>query len=125
MIYHRELPGLLAKRLHEEQIRTLMTKPRLDYNGKALTHNVNGYLLDDSYPEKHERHIVLHTHNFLADDGTIGASGKPDPKEITVGDVQYRQLEHDNPRCALCEGGDMIPVEKRFKSSKYRPPAPE
>lgn len=98
-----------------------MTKPQPDYNGKLRTHNVNSYLVDDSYVAGHERYIVLRTHNFLAADGSIAASGKPDPKEIIVGDVQYRQLEHANPRCGLCESGDMIPLNERFMSSKYRP----
>ena len=51
----------------------------------------------------------------------IGASGKIDPKEILLNGVNYRQLEDRNPHCELCEGGDMIPLEERFYSSKYKP----
>jgi hypothetical protein len=93
----------------------------IDHAGKRCTHNEEHFLFDDSFPKSHDRHIVLRGHCFRADDGTIGASGKIDPKEMVIGDVNYRQLEFKNPRCELCESGDMIPPWRRFKSSKYRP----
>jgi hypothetical protein len=98
-----------------------MKNPRLDYNGKLLVANENHYLLDDSYSAKDPRHIVLHAHCFRTIDGEIGASGKIDPKEIFIEGTEYRQLEFRNPRCELCEEGDMIPQNERFMSSTYRP----
>lgn len=110
-----------TKEFRKSQKVTKMVTPRLDHKGNLRTHNVETYLLDDRYPAKHERHIVLRTHHFECADGSIGGSGKLDPKEITVGDSQYRQLECENPRCELCEGGDMIPREQRFMTSTYKP----
>ena len=101
-----------------------MKKPWRDHKGQLLIANENHYLLDDRYPEKHERHIVLHAHCFRAENGSIGASGKIEPKEMLIGDIEYRQLAFVNPSCALCMGGDTIPPEERFYSSKYRPIMP-
>jgi hypothetical protein len=95
--------------------------PLIDHKGKRCTHNEEHFILNDKFPLKHERHIVLRAHCFRADDGSIGGSGKLDPKELLIGDINYRQLEFDNPRCELCEAGDMIPPWKRFGSSTYEP----
>lgn len=100
---------------------TPMKTPRRDYMGRLLVANVNHFWLDDRYPPKHKRHIVLHTHSFRTAEDQIGASGKLDPKEILIGDKEYRQLEFESPRCDLCVGGDMIPLAERFESSHYRP----
>jgi hypothetical protein len=32
---------------------------------------------------------VMSTHRFLRPDGTLGGSGKPDPKELLVDDTMY------------------------------------
>src|SRR4051794_13920980 len=59
---------------------TPMKHPKRDYEGRLLVANVNEYFLDDTYPANHKRHIVLHVHWFLTEDGKIGASEKRDPK---------------------------------------------
>ena len=95
--------------------------PFLDYKKQECVQNQEHFLLDDAHPATHKRHIVLRGHCFRLRSGKIGASGRIEPKEITLGDINYRQLEFVNPRCQLCEEGDMIPLEDRFFSSTYRP----
>jgi|ERR1700722_11235366 len=109
-------------RLHTENKER--NPPFVDYKKQECVRNQEHFLLDDSYPPKHERHIVLRGHCFRLRNGKIGASGRIEPKEITIGEINYRQLEYKNPRCQLCEGGDMIPVEERFFSSTYKPDTP-
>jgi len=53
--------------------------------------------------------------------GKLAPVQKIEPEELLIGDIEYRQLEFENPLCALCSSGDMIPPEERFFSSKYRP----
>jgi hypothetical protein len=95
--------------------------PKPDYKGRLLVANEENFILDDRFPPKHERHIVARLHCHRLADGSMGASEKMDPKELLIGDIQYRQLEFENPACALCEGGDFIPRKKRFYGSTYRP----
>ena len=42
-----------------------------------------------SYIDK-ENNEVARVHQYLRQDGTIGASGKPDPKRLLVGNTLYR-----------------------------------
>jgi hypothetical protein len=80
--------------------------------------------VDDVYPAKHQRHIVLQAHCFRLANGKVGgANGLVDPKELLVGNILYIRLAYAAPRCALCEDdGDMIPIELRFFGSPYAPP---
>src|ERR1039457_210130 len=96
-------------------------QPFVDYKGQSCVWNDELFLLNDAFPPKSERHIVLRAHCFRLEDLTIGASGVPDPKELLIGDINYRQLEYSNPACELCEGGDFIPRRERFYGSSYRP----
>jgi len=98
--------------------------PFIDHKGQKCVTNEEHFLRDARYPPDDDRHIVLRAHCFRTEDGSIGASGKIDPKEILLNGINYRQLAFVNPRCELCEGGDMIPVEQRFFNSKYRPIVP-
>lgn len=95
--------------------------PFIDHRGQKCVRTEEHFLRDNRYPPDDDRHIVLRAHCFRTEDGLIGASGKIDPKEILLNGVNYRQLEDRNPHCELCEGGDMIPLEERFYSSKYKP----
>jgi len=97
------------------------TPPIIDHKGQRCVYTEEHFLKDERYPPDDDRHIVLRAHCYRTEDGLIGASGKVDPKEIMLNGINYRQLEHRNPRCELCEGGDMIPVEQRFYGSKYKP----
>lgn len=33
--------------------------------------------------------VIAKVHQYLREDGTIGASGKPDPKRLRIGDTVY------------------------------------
>jgi hypothetical protein len=101
--------------------RTIKQNPSKDYKGRLVVANEENFILDDSVPAKHERHIVARLHCHRLADGSMGASEKMDPKELLIGNVNYRQLDFKNPACALCEGGDFIPRRKRFYNSKYKP----
>ena len=95
---------------------------RQDRSGRLQVATEEHFGHDDSYPPNHDRHIVFRAHCYRLDDGNIGATGKLDPKEMIVGNINYRQLAFVNPRCEICEDmGQMIPIEERFESSKYRP----
>jgi hypothetical protein len=95
--------------------------PFTDHRGQLCVRNHDMLILDRKYDVDHHRHEVARVHRFITEEGKIGASGMPDPKEITIGDTNYRGLKNKNPRCELCEGGDMIAPGDRFHSSKYRP----
>ena len=101
--------------------RTSIDPAFIDYRGQRCVFNEDILILDHTYPITHHRHEVARVHRFITDQGTIGATGLPDPKEITLGDTNYRGLKSKNPHCELCEGGDMIPHGERFVGSKYRP----
>ncbi|HLJ16443.1 MAG TPA: hypothetical protein VKV15_18230 [Bryobacteraceae bacterium] len=96
--------------------------PFTDYKGQRCVRNHDMIILDNRYSPDHHRHEVARVHRFITDDGKTGASGKPDPKEITIGDINYRGLTKG---CELCEGGDMIPMEERFYNSRYKPGVPK
>ena len=97
--------------------------PKPDRSGKLKIATEEHFGRNDDFPEGHDRHIVFRAHCYRLDDGSIGASGLIDPKEMLIGDINYRQLAFKEPRCELCEGGDMIPASERFSSSTYRPGA--
>ncbi len=111
--------GKLPLRVHTEN--TLKNPPTEDYRGRWRVMNQNLFLLDETFSEDHERHQVLWAHCFRLADGEIGSSGLFDPKEIIVGDILYGQLKPNNPHCELCETGDMIPREERFRGRHYAP----
>ncbi len=97
--------------------------PKPDYQGRLrVPPQKSTMALTITLIQKHKRHIVFRSHCYRLADGSIGGSGKLDPKEILVGDVEYRQLTFENARCELCEdAGDMIPPDERFFNAKYRP----
>lgn len=80
--------------------------------------------MDDRYASTHYAHEVVRAHCYRTAAGVIGASGLPDPKEMTIGRINYRGLKRNNPHCELCESGDMIPSGKRFYNSAYAPKWP-
>ncbi|HTA66674.1 MAG TPA: hypothetical protein VK776_00285 [Bryobacteraceae bacterium] len=102
---------------------TPIDPPFEDYKGQQCIINHDMLILDRSYPPEHHRHEVARVHRFITDTGLTGASGLPDPKELTIGDINYRGITKNNPHCELCEGGDMIPPAERFKRSWYKPGA--
>jgi hypothetical protein len=101
--------------------RKRMKEPLIDHAGRIRVWTEENYLLDDRFAKGDDRHIVLRSHCYRTEELTIAGSGKIDPKEITIGGINYRQLVPDAPRCELCETGDMIPLEDRFLSSTYKP----
>src|ERR1019366_2185120 len=94
----------LWKRYNDGELR-LYTKsvkrvpPTPDYRGRPRVWNQEHYLLNDAYSARDPRHTVLEAHCFRLADGRVGASGLIDPKNIVIGDINYRQLEYANPRC--------------------------
>jgi hypothetical protein len=95
--------------------------PFIDWKGQECVQSEELLILNHALAPEHPQHEVARLHRFITADGEIGASGKPDPKSIVVADVEYRLLKKSTPRCELCEGGDMIPPEERFVTSRYRP----
>lgn len=94
--------------------------PYLDYNGLELTHNQNSRILDDRFND--ERHIAAKVHRHLTITGVPGASGKYDPKTVTLPNgTKYQPLNPPEGPCELCEEGDMIFPWSRFYKAKYRP----
>ena len=84
--------------------------------------NEEHFGLDANFPPKHDRYIVFRAHCGRHEDGAIAASGKIDPKEMLVGNINYRQLKFINPKCEICEDwGEMISEDDRFFNSTYRP----
>jgi hypothetical protein len=111
---------------HELELRvlslTLKTKPFWDYRGKFCTHNEQSLVLDHFYPDFDPRHVVAKTHRHITVTGEAGASGLYDPKSITTAEgVKYQPLPSLTSRCELCESGDMIPENLRFRDSFYKP----
>ena len=98
-----------------------ITPPFTDYKGQTCITSQEIIIFDDAYPVGHDRHEVVRAHRFVTDTGTFGASGLIDPKDIMIGDVNYRLLKTKNPHCTICERGDMISPGDRFHGSKYRP----
>jgi hypothetical protein len=100
-------------------------RPRMvndpDHKGRIGKWQQNIYLRSDSYKWGELRHAVLEAYCARTQSGKITWSGLIDPKKIVIDGIFYRQLENVNPRCELCENGDMIPVEARFRKSKYKP----
>jgi hypothetical protein len=94
-------------------------EPWTDHNGKLLTHNENGRITDPSFAATDKRHIIVKTHRHATADGTPGASGKFDPKVVTVPEgIRYQP--DDNWHCELCDQGDYIPPWKRHYKAKRR-----
>jgi hypothetical protein len=103
---------------------TLRQATSTDYKGRTPKWHQEHFLKDDKYPERHSRHLVVKAHCSRLPDGSVSASGLIDPKYLLVGDSSYRQLDFVNPHCAMCESGNMIPIEERFWNSVYKPLTP-
>ncbi len=97
------------------------TKPFWDFKGQLCVQNEESLILNDNFPVDDPRHEVARIHRHVTESGTYGASGLPDPKDIVIGNVNYRGI--GDRECELCKSGDMIPPEQRFVNSKYRPGA--
>lgn len=93
----------------------------IDENGSRCDVEETWLLLDRRFPPWDHRHEIARALCYRTDDGLIGGTGLPDAKEITIEDVYYRELSRENPRCALCEGGDPISPWWREVYSTYRP----
>ena len=95
--------------------------PKPDHSGRIAPWTQSISLVDTQYAPDDPRHIVLEAHCFRLENGEVGASGLVDPKEVLIGGTLHVRLAYEDPHCALCEGGDMIPIEARFHSSRYKP----
>lgn len=104
--------------IHERP--TIKKNPRRDYLGNWLTHNQETRIIDMRF--KDERRIAAKLHRHLTETGKAGASGKYDPKTITLPDgTKYQPSDPPGSPCELCEAGNVIFPWKRFRESKYRP----
>jgi hypothetical protein len=96
--------------------------PWTDWNNQLCVATEAVFIEDRSFPVGHHRREVARAHQYRTDQGTLGGSGKADPKDLMLGDVNFRIIKRRLPRCVLCEDcGDMIPPEQRFHNSHYKP----
>ncbi len=84
---------------------TPIDPPKPDYKGQLRVMNHDMLILDTRYPTTHHRHEAARVHRFITDTGSVGASGKPDPKEMMIGDLNYREIKKSNPHCQLVKVG--------------------
>lgn len=63
---------------------TPIDPPFVDHKGQLCVRNHDMLILDKRYDVSDHRHEVARVHRFLTADGAVGASGRPDPKEITT-----------------------------------------
>lgn len=101
--------------------------PFPDHCGRMCVETQELLILDHRFDEEHYLHKVARLHRYVTADGETGGSGRPDPKEVRIGnvgplgDVKYHRIIPDDPHCEFCEGRDMIAPEDRFVSSFYKP----
>jgi hypothetical protein len=97
---------------------TAKVKPWVDNRGNLLTHNQESRVYDRRFSD--ERRIAAKVHRHLTARGGIGASGKCDPKTITLpSGIKYQPCE-ESP-CELCEEGDIIFPWDRHRETKRNP----
>jgi len=106
----------------EEPYNKLRIDPTPDWQGRIAPWSQDISLVDDRYSPADEHHIALEAHCYRLANGKVGgATGLVDPKEVLMGNTLYVRLAYKEPHCALCENGDMIPLEGRFYNSRYKP----
>ena len=91
---------------------------------KAVGFGVNQMydVFDDKFPKPDKRNRAAKLHRHLTANLSLAQAAKW--SEINYyhrGDQYDMVLPEPNSRCELCEGGDMIPCDQRFKNSKYKP----
>lgn len=94
---------------------TPKVNPWVDGRGNLLTHNQESRVYDRRFRD--ERRIAAKLHRHLTARGGIGASGKCDPKTITLPNGIKHQPCEERP-CELCEAGDVIFPWNRFRETK-------
>lgn len=96
--------------------------PWPDHKNRLLTHDENCRIIDPQFREGDKRRIAAKTHRHMTADGTPGASGKYDPKTITIPTgIRYIPLPYAMSTCEICEAGRMIFPWNRHYNSPYRP----
>ena len=101
--------------------------PLIDQHGNECWWTDLLFVNDPNFPEGDHRHnVVREANRHRTDTDVIGGSGKWDPGKAYIqinGKIygKFRTRGGREPHCALCEGGDMISLEKRFHNSIYRP----
>ena len=99
---------------------TLKRNPRADYYGNWLTHNQESRVYDRQFRD--ERRLAAKLHRHLTSIGRAGASGKYDPKTITLPNgTKYQRNDPSGTPCEVCEEGDVIFPWGRQRDSHYRP----
>jgi hypothetical protein len=95
-------------------------KPWVDHRGNLLTHNQETRIVDRRFAD--ERRIAAKLHRHLTSTGHPGATGRYDPKTITLpGGTKFQPSDPPTKDCELCLAGDVIFPRDRFHDAKYKP----
>lgn len=104
-----------------KSVQEVPKRPPKFINGVEVVATEMHYFLDDTYTPPDPRHRKALAHCYRARDGSIGASGKLDPKLILVDPKRHVEMGK-SPDCETCITEQMIAPDQRFASSVYRPP---
>lgn len=122
-IWERALAGEYAYRIDERVKGTAFE----DHKGNICTKTQLLTIWDPRYESGDpRREVAAQVNRHVTDSGVVGGSGLWDPAkaELSIQGTRYRKFKTAGgrePRCELCEGGDMIPETDRFVDSEYRP----
>ena len=97
---------------------------KADYLGRIAVWHANIYLRRRNLPPGDPDHVALEAYCALTATMEITASGLMDPKAILAMHSYHTQLSRAIPKCGVCEDGDMIPMEERFRDAQYTPATP-
>ena len=86
-------PSILRQRFNNSELSPLIEAGLLEPKRQEDRHLTDPERIGEKYCTQHQwkryvdsdGKIILETSNFLRRDGTLGASGKPDPKRMRVG----------------------------------------
>jgi len=99
-------PQFQIIRIDEWEMRRIFNEG--DYQGKVLAGQLIEKIRRDTHPSRTEAEEpyctrtqeisyvdaddreIVRVHQYMRTDGTLGASGLPDPKRILVGEIMYR-----------------------------------
>jgi len=99
----------------------------IDHHGNNCWWTDVLYITDSKYEVGDTRHdVVREANRHRTEAGIIGGSGKWDAGKayVQVNGIVYGKYKTKGgrePHCALCESGDMIPREQRYRDSDYPP----
>src|SRR6056297_2659868 len=90
----------LIERRDRGEIRTVVNRDQptdfVDHNGERCVRSQEISWLEEATGTE-----VARVHQYITDEGAVGASGLPDPKRIRVGQLLYR-LHKKGRECSIC-----------------------